>query len=259
MVSSDDKITKSNTFDLDPLDEDNEINKAGTFDLDDSKEFDASKERSVTGFSSKTEMAEKIYTSFPLRDILNTDIGFRLFMQHMSSEYSVESLLFLVEIIRYKYAMNGFKHIEMYSTAATSSAISSEIGDELTWYMPLPPSLLDEVVKPPDAELTKSVSIQINEDLVTQPHANIDPNNPDDGQDENQKHQKAQTPKRVRNGDHTFHLSVGKIKNKKERGRTQSNTTKNPLFHVNTNIDIEARQDGTMNELDQWDEAQIAW
>ena len=151
--------------------------------------------------------------------------------------------------------MNGFRHIELYSTAATSSAVSDAIGDELTWYMPLPPSLLDEVVKPPDLELIKSVSIEINEDLVTQPHANIDPNNPEEQKDE--------PPKKSR-GEHTFHLSVTKAINKANntrngRTRTQSNTTSNPLFHVNANIENEAKQDGTMNELDQWDEAQIAW
>lgn len=91
MGSSDDaKITKTNTFDLDPLDEEMEIQQTNTFDLDDSKE------RSVTGFSSKTEMAEKIYTSFPLRDILVTDIGFRLFMQHMFSTSLSSHLISLI-------------------------------------------------------------------------------------------------------------------------------------------------------------------
>lgn len=160
-----------------------------------------------------------------------------------------------MEIVRYKYAMNGFRHIELYSTAATSSAMSEAIGDELTWYMPLPPSLLDEVVKPPNVELIKSVSIEINEDLETQPHANIDPNlDPEEQKKDGTKSR----------GGHTFHLSVSKAmglnnNTRNERTRTKSNTTSNPLFHVDANIEEQAKQDGTMNELRQWDEAQIAW
>eukprot|EP01083_Nonionella_stella_P158533 516167_1 len=166
-----------------------------------------------------TEIAEKIYNTFPLRDILVTDTGFRLFMQHMTSEYSAESLLFLVEIVRYKYAMNGFKPIEMYSDSASVRMIDEvdnglvvedeKLNINLEWYMPLPASLLDNVVKPPDIDKLKSVEIDISQ--------------------------------------RRRHQSSGSM------------TTFNPLFHSNANIDSEAKQDGTLNEIEAWDDAQIAW
>ena len=175
-----------------------------------------------------------------------------------SSEYAVESLLFLVEIVRYKYAMNGFKHIEKYSiAAATSFALRTKSSDELTWYMPLPPSLVDEVVKPPNVKLIKSVSIEINEDLATPPHARMA--SIQERENEEQKNIQMPVPSPLPTQTKRNRNRLGKGKNKKKPEKRESKTTKNPLFHWNTNIDMEARVDGTMNELDQWDEAQIAW
>ena len=206
---------------------------------------DSRDERSVFS-TSKTrskdiQIAEKIYSTFPLRDILNTENGFRLFMQHMfsdqklfysfllrqcqsekaflcvirTSEYNAESLLFLVEIVRYKYAMNGFKRFEMYSTCESSSG-TSEIDDELVWFMPLPESLLDDVVKPPNATHQRLKSVQINDELKDELHL-------------------------------------------KKHSSVKSMTQMNPLFHANVNIDSVAQQDGTLNEIKSWDDVEIAW
>ena len=86
-----------------------------------------------------------------------------------TSEYNAESLLFLVEIVRYKYAMNAFKRFEMYSTCESSSG-NSEIDDELVWFMPLPESLLDDVVKPPDTTHQRLKSVEINDELKDELH-----------------------------------------------------------------------------------------
>eukprot|EP01084_Bolivina_argentea_P069923 127164_1 len=223
---------------------------------EDNYKFINENEKSINSLKSTSntktkQIAEKIYSSFPLRDILVTDIGFRLFMQHMTSEYSAENLIFLVEIVRYKYALNGYKNHEMYSVA-TNNSIAIDSG--LTWYMPLPQSLVDEVVKPPEIEQLKSVKIEINEDLTTPPHAmSVEMKVENNVMNNNGKTQTHKTD--------SSHLKVTNFKKKnKDRSKTKSIiSNKNPLFHSNINIEHEAKQDGTLNEIQHWDEAQIAW
>ena len=280
-------INKDDNFKLESIEEGN---NAIDFTKSKSNDTDFIRKESIFSNSSnqtsKTENAEQIFQSFPLREILVNEEGFRCMMQHMTSEFSVENLLFLVEVVRYKYAKNGFKHLEMYCTADDYNDKNNEDKEynndksntqSLVWYMPLPDSLIKDVVKPPSHYHSSSIQVKINEDSTTIPHATashkdvLDINGrkiTTDDDDENgeikendkkrpdsptksmlKKHLKFQTPT----------ITKPNIRTKKSRSRTRSNQSFNPLFHKNISVEIDQNFDSNINEIKQWEDAQIAW